>query len=223
MKKLTGFFLIIVLLSSCVKSTLEKQKESPIKIIETISADPLFTDYISDLILLLEKSPFQSYSLDEKEFLSNYNNAILNSDKKSKKLIASAMGFEFEEAYWSITEKMNYSLQKLSSKYDFSQFDENQLRNLIKTKILLQKKIKQYTQISMSIDEGPLCAEKYWNCMDQAAATYVLEQIACVGAGSIGWTGIGFVVFVGCEAGSKWHLNSMRKGCDIDFRICNAK
>lgn len=223
MKKITGLFLIIVFFSSCAKSTIEKLKEPQKQIVENFSTDPLFTDYISDLVLLIEKSPLQTYSLDEKEFLSNYKNAILNSDKKSKKIIASAMGFEFEEVYWKLSDKMNHTLQKLSAKYDFSQFDENQLRNLIKTKMLLQKKIKTYTQISMSIDEGPLCAEKYWNCMDQAAATYVLEQIACVGAASIGWTGIGFLVFVGCEAGSKWHLNSMRKGCDIDFRICNAK
>ncbi len=223
MKKITGICLILVFFSSCVKSTIEKVKESPTQILENISTDPIFTDYISDIVLLIEKKPLQSYSLDENEFLSIYKNAILNSDKKSKKIIASIMGFEFEEVYWKLSEKMNHSLQKLSEKYDFSQLDEKKLINLIKTKISLQKKIKTYPQISMSIDEGPLCAEKYWNCMDQAAAAYVLEQIACVGSASIGWTGVGLLVFIGCEAGSKWHLNSMRKGCEIDFRICNAK
>lgn len=223
MKPFICVCLVILFLSSCVKSTIEKQKLPPNQIVEKISVDPLFTDYISDLVLLLEKSPLQSYSLNEKEFLSNYNNAILNSDKKSKKIIASAMGFEFDEVYWIQTTRMNHLLKSLIAKYDFSQLHENQLRNLIQTKILLQKKTNQYTRITMSIGAGPICAEKYWNCMDQAAATYTLEQIGCIGTASIGWTGIGFLAFVGCEAASKWHLNSMRKGCDIDFRACSTK
>jgi hypothetical protein len=119
---------------------------------------------------------------------------------------------------------MNYALNTLSIKYDLKKINEIQWKNLITDKILVLKNTSKITRVIMSFDNSPLCVEKYWNCMDQAAATYVFEQVTCVTVGgSIGWTGIGFLAFVGCESASQWHLNSMRKGCDIDFRMCSKK
>ena len=55
MKPFAGVCLVILFFSSCVKSTIEKQKSPPNQIVEKISVDPLFTDYIPDLVFLLEK------------------------------------------------------------------------------------------------------------------------------------------------------------------------
>ena len=64
------------------------------------------------------------------------------------------------------------------------------------------------------------CLEKYKDCIDGATATYAVEQVACVGAGALGWTIIGGALFVACEVASNYHLYINDRTCRTNLKYC---
>ena len=67
---------------------------------------------------------------------------------------------------------------------------------------------------------NPGCYETFKNCEDQATATYAMEQVGCVGFGALGWTVVGGVLFVACEAAANYHLYVNDRTCRTNFRYC---
>lgn len=224
-KKWLSFLVIIFFTISCSKNVDNLQMESLTsdQLCKKIADDPFFSKYVAGIQSLMEKRVFQSEMLSENQFQEYYKNAIVNSDLDSKKIIANAMGYEFYEVFWNERDNMNYAIKTLSCKYDLQKLDRAQWKELIKNKIIELENFRKINNVAMSFEGGPKCAEKYWNCMEQAAATYAVEQVACFSFAGLGWTGIGVAAFIGCETASRWHLNTMKKGCEIDFRICNEK
>ena len=64
------------------------------------------------------------------------------------------------------------------------------------------------------------CQEIYKDCLDQATATYAVEQVGCVGFGALGWTIVGGALFVACEAAANYHLYINDRTCRTNLKYC---
>lgn len=175
--------------------------------IEKIKTDVDFKLYVNEIDSIKHhlSSRLLDSILSENDFIKYYIKAIKENDINAKRIISKQMGYnEFD--YWSSRSRRIEVLRKLNLKYDLSKVEKSDfiIHNYKKT-------------LSYDTDE---CVEIYKICKDNVTATYAMDQITCVTAGALGFTGIGVIVFVGCEAAAVYRMYLGDRNCSINFKYC---
>lgn len=213
MKKITtynsSFYLVLFIFStiffSCNKSTSDT---SSMKLnIEKIKNDTDFKTYLIQLDSLKNHltSRKSNTILNEADFIKIYTKALKEKDIHSQEIISNLMGYE-ANTFWQARMNRIKILQKLNSRYDLSKIEMTNF-----------KKENQKRSFMYDLDE---CLEMYKICKENVTATYAMDQITCVTAGALGFTGIGVVVFVGCEAAAVYRLYQGDRNCNIIYKFC---
>ena len=198
---LLSFFLIGI--CSC-----EKESTSVLKLNnDYIKDDDIFTTYINETKDLNNHLSNRKNIIDvsENDFLTNYTLAIKNDNYEAKRYISNLMGYD-EMGFWDNRKKRLGALWNLNQKYYLS--------NLTIEKFYMTNKIR--SNMMELID----CGEMYKNCQDGVTANYAMDQITCVAAGALGWTGVGALLFVGCEAAANYKMYVGDRNCRINFKNC---
>lgn len=203
------FFLILCTMIFVVNSCNKKNSEpSQIKLnMENLKNDNDFKLYISQVDSLKRHFELRVSDtiLSEPVFVKYYIRAVKENDLNARLIISNQMGYTGND-FW--IERMNRLkvLNKLNIKYDLSKIEEKDFQ-------LVNRK----TSLMFDLDE---CLEIYKICKDNVTATYAMDQITCVAAGALGFTGIGVVFFVGCEAAAIYRMYQGDRNCNINFKYC---
>ena len=211
----------------CSKNSERVKNIDPVEMKARIINDPDFKEYIQTISLIKDKqesftsNPFldQEVSLnyqDERSFINDFKDAIANNDLQKKRKVASFLGFDNYQTFYLLREKANYSFQQLMKKYDFKQISKATWHNIVVESL---KSNRSFTLVS-GTSKNDECLDDLAACNDEALAVYSLEALGCVGWGSLGWTVIGGIAFLGCEGGALYHLKTMRRKCNTEYANC---
>ncbi len=205
-KKYSLLFLFVITLNyGCEK---ESNNLSKIKIKdEFINEDNNFTTYLNETNDLSNHllNRVKISEISENEFLINFTLAVNNDNYKAKKFISNLMGYD-EMGFWDNRNKRLEALRKLNHKYYLSKLtiDKFHTNNNFRSNMIQR------------ID----CSEIYKNCRDDVTANYAMDQITCIAAGALGWTGVGALLFVGCEAAANYKMYIGDRNCGTNYRNC---
>ena len=216
---------IAIVIIACNKSSMYQSQTQPSTNTIALSEDSVFISLVFDIKdynNVLSNNSGETI-MDQKDFEFNFNNAVKNNDPGSKKLIANTMGYSNEEDFWNLRNKMVNKIYLLSKRYDFKNISMNELNNIAISQINKSKMLflnnKKSNALGGSTDLQS-CIEYFKNCSDQANATYAAEQVVCVSAAELGWTPIGAVMFIACEAASNYHLYINERTCRTNLKYC---
>lgn len=213
MKKSTFNNTILYLATLLVSSLLFGcNKSNP----ETISIKPNIEEIINDVDFKIYLNQVDSLKhhlsgrdnksiMSQTEFIKIYIKAIKENDVEAQKLISNQMGYDENQFWESRLIRINL-IQKLNSRYDLSKIELNHFQKEYKKRALMY-----------DIDE---CVEIYKICKDNVTATYAMDQITCIASGALGFTGIGVIVFVGCEAAAVYRMYQGDRNCNINYKYC---
>lgn len=205
-KKFSLLFLLTITFNyGCEKESndLSKTKNND----EFIKQDNNFITYLNETKDLSNhlQGRIRSIDISESEFLTNFKLAVDNDNYKAKLFISNLMGYE-ELGFWDNRKKRLEALNELNQNYYLSK--------LTIDKFYITNKFR--SNMMEFID----CSETYKNCRDDVTANYAMDQITCVAAGALGWTGVGALLFVGCEAAANYKMYIGDRNCATNFRNC---
>jgi len=215
--------IVIFFNMSCKKELNISNNEKSIIQIKNLSKDPDFITYISEIKAvensLENANPINK--LDEKEFTLYFTKAVKYNDISAKRIISNSMGFHDDSSFWISRSKRIIALKNLNAKYNFSNLGEQDVLMSLQNINTQNEKIKSNgMNLKTFFFDGPDCLEIYKNCKDNVSANYAMDQIVCVSAGALGWTGIGILTFLACEAASNYRMYVGDKACLLSFKNC---
>ena len=130
------------------------------------------------------------------------------------------MGFSDYSLFWKTRERILNNIVSLNKKYNFKKLSTTEMQSLISNGLANKNSSNINSNGKTTFFMNPGCYETFKNCEDQATATYAMEQVGCVGFGALGWTIVGGVLFVACEAAANYHLYVNDRTCRTNFRYC---
>lgn len=218
---LTTFLFFSIILVGCEKENTSQTTNTSLNN-PNINQDSTFKMLLSDIqeisLTVANANSDKLLSQDEFEFI--YNKAINENDISSKKEISKIMGFSDDSLFWKSRERILKNIVLLNKKYSLNKLSSTEMKSIISNGLTKQNSSNTNNVGKISLKANPECQEMYLDCLDQATATYALEQIGCVGFGAFGWTIIGGALFVACEAASNYHLYVNDKACRNNFIRC---
>jgi hypothetical protein len=237
MKKFTSILacFVVVFFFGCKKEATNQYLSDKNDILNQARYDSDVLEFLSGAEIVVTKSGSSERSfagsIDEKAFTDLYQKAVSDKNEESRKQVALYMGFSNSNEFWALMEKNRNARKKIQEKYDLSQLSK---ADWIRLKYSFQISTKNgSTDLSSARNpilfddlkaiSSEVCADQQSACKDEALATYAYEQVGCVGAGALGWTIIGGLVFLACEAASNYHLHTMKASCDANYRVCIAQ
>ncbi len=202
--------------------TKENSNNTKLKI-GLLHQDKDFIELISESNSIIDSS-FKYTSgnlLSETEFINHFKKAVNENDPNSRKIISRSLGFLNDTVFWNKRKYIREKISLLNYKYDLNNADQYLISNAIKN----QLNIKPVNQYNLSINkstalEGTNCLQQFNNCRDNVTAAFAFDQIQCVMAGSLGWTGLGLLLFVACEASAYYKSYVGDRTCLINYNLC---
>ena len=187
-----------------------------------INKDSTFKLFLSDIqeISATVSNANSEKLLTQDEFELIYNKAINENDINSKNEISKIMGFSDYSLFWKTRERILNNIVSLNKKYNFKKLSTTEMQSLISNGLANKNSSNINSNGKTTFFMNPGCYETFKNCEDQATATYAMEQVGCVGFGALGWTIVGGVLFVACEAAANYHLYVNDRTCRTNFRYC---
>ena len=210
-----------ILLFGCEKeNTIQTTK--PLLNNSDINKDSTFKLFLSDIqeISATVSNANSEKLLTQDEFELIYNKAINENDINSKNEISKIMGFSDYSLFWKTRERILNNIVLLNNKYNFKKLSTTEMESLISNGLANKNSSNIDSNGKTTFFMNPGCYEAFRNCEDQATATYAMEQVGCVGFGALGWTVVGGVLFVACEAAANYHLYVNDRTCRTNFRYC---
>jgi hypothetical protein len=210
-----------VLLFGCEKEN-AIQTTKPLLNNSDINKDSTFKLFLSDIqeISATVSNANSEKLLTQDEFELIYNKAINENDVNSKNEISKIMGFSDYSLFWKTRERILNNIVLLINKYNFKKLSTTDMESLISNGLANKNSSNINSNGKTTFFMNPGCYETFKNCEDQATATYAMEQVGCVGFGALGWTVVGGVLFVACEAAANYHLYVNDRTCRTNFRYC---
>ena len=210
-----------ILLSACEKEN-AIQTTKPLLNNSDINQDSTFKLFLSDIqeISATVSNANSEKLLTQDEFELIYNKAINENDINSKNEISKIMGFSDYSLFWKTRERILNNIVSLNKKYNFKKLSTTEMQSLISNGLANKNSSNINSNGKTTFFMNPGCYETFKNCEDQATATYAMEQVGCVGFGALGWTVVGGVLFVACEAAANYHLYVNDRTCRTNFRYC---
>ena len=210
-----------VLLFGCEKEN-AIQTTKPLLNNSDINKDSTFKLFLSDIqeISATVSNANSEKLLTQDEFELIYNKAINENDVNSKNEISKIMGFSDYSLFWKTRERILNNIVLLNNKYNFKKLSTTEMESLISNGLANKNSSNINSNGKTTFFMNPGCYEAFRNCEDQATATYAMEQVGCVGFGALGWTVVGGVLFVSCEAAANYHLYVNDRTCRTNFRYC---
>jgi hypothetical protein len=210
-----------VLLFGCEKEN-ANQTTKPLLNNSDINKDSTFKLFLSDIqeISATVSNANSEKLLTQDEFELIYNKAINENDINSKNEISKVMGFSDYSLFWKTRERILNNIVSLNKKYNFKKLSTTEMQSLISNGLANKNSSNINSNGKTTFFMNPGCYETFKNCEDQATATYAMEQVGCVGFGALGWTIVGGVLFVACEAAANYHLYVNDRTCRTNFRYC---
>ena len=210
-----------ILLSACEKEN-AIQTTKPLLNNSDINQDSTFKLFLSDIqeISATVSNANSEKLLTQDEFELIYNKAINENDINSKNEISKIMGFSDYSLFWKTRERILNNIVSLNKKYNFKKLSTTEMQSLISNGLANKNSSNINSNGKTTFFMNPGCYETFKNCEDQATATYAMEQVGCVGFGALGWTIVGGVLFVACEAAANYHLYVNDRTCRTNFRYC---
>jgi YHS domain-containing protein len=210
-----------ILLFGCEKEN-AIQTTKPLLNNSDINKDSTFKLFLSDI---QEISATVSNANSEKLFTQDefeliYNKAVNENDVNSKNEISKIMGFSDYSLFWKTRDRILNNIVLLNKKYNFKKLSTTEMESLISNGLANKNSSNINSNGKTTFFMNPGCYETFKNCEDQATATYAMEQVGCVGFGALGWTVVGGVLFVACEAAANYHLYVNDRTCRTNFRYC---
>jgi hypothetical protein len=214
------FLFFSILLFGCEKESVI-QKSNPLLNNSNILQDSAFRSLISDMkeISVTTSNANSDKLLSQNEFELIYNKAINENDIKSKNEISKIMGFSDYSLFWEAKKRISNNIVSLNKKYSLSKLSTTALKGVISDGLANKNSTNSKDKMTFMFDPNE-CIEKYADCLEEATADYAVEQVACVGAGALGWTIIGGALFVACEAASNYHLYVNNRSCRTSLKHC---
>ena len=210
-----------VLLFGCEKEN-AIQTTKPLLNNSDINKDSTFKLFLSDIqeISATVSNANSEKLLTQDEFELIYNKAINENDVNSKNEISKIMGFSDYSLFWKTRQRILNNIVLLNNKYNFKKLSTTEMESLISNGLANKNSSNINSNGKTTFFMNPGCYETFKNCEDQATATYAMEQVGCVGFGALGWTVVGGVLFVACEAAANYHLYVNDRTCRTNFRYC---
>ena len=210
-----------VLLFGCEKEN-AIQTTKPLLNNSDINKDSTFKLFLSDIqeISATVSNANSEKLLTQDEFELIYNKAINENEINSKNEISKIMGFSDYSLFWKTRERILNNIVSLNKKYNFKKLSTTEMQSLISNGLANKNSSNINSNGKTTFFMNPGCYETFKNCEDQATATYAMEQVGCVGFGALGWTIVGGVLFVACEAAANYHLYVNDRTCRTNFRYC---
>ena len=210
-----------VLLFGCEKEN-AIQTTKPLLNNSDINKDSTFKLFLSDIqeISATVSNANSEKLLTQDEYELIYNKAINENDINSKNEISKVMGFSDYSLFWKTRERILNNIVSLNKKYNFKKLSTTEMQSLISNGLANKNSSNINSNGKTTFFMNPGCYETFKNCEDQATATYAMEQVGCVGFGALGWTIVGGVLFVACEAAANYHLYVNDRTCRTNFRYC---
>ena len=214
------FLFFSILLFGCEKEN-TIPKTNPLLNNSNILQDSAFRTLISDMkeISVTTSNADADKLLSQNEFELIYNKAINENDIKSKNEISKIMGFSDYSLFWETKKRISNNIVLLNKKYSLNKLSTTALQGVISDGLANNNSTNSNVKMTFMFDPNE-CIEKYADCVDEAIAEYAVEQVACVGAGALGWTIIGGALFVACEAASNYHLYVHNRSCRTSLKYC---
>lgn len=214
------FLFFSILLFACEKeNTIQTTK--PLLNNSNILQDSAFKILVSDIqdFSIKASNANSDKILSQNEFDLIYNKALNENDINSKNEIAKIMGFSDYSLFWEARKRILNNVVLLNKKYKLNKLSITELKGIISTGLANKNSTNSKGKTTFMINPEE-CLEKYKDCIDGSTATYAVEQVACVGAGALGWTIIGGALFVACEAASNYHLYINDRTCRTNLKYC---
>ena len=214
------FLFFSILLFGCEKeNTIQTTK--PLLNNSNILQDSAFKILVSDIqdVSVKVSNASSDKILSQNEFDLLYNKALNENDINSKYEIAKIMGFSDYSLFWEARKRILNNVVLLNKKYKLNKLSTTELKGIISAGLANKNSTNSKGKTTFMINPEE-CLEKYKDCIDGATATYAVEQVACVGAGALGWTIIGGALFVACEAASNYHLYINDRTCRTNLKYC---
>jgi len=210
-----------VLLFGCEKEN-AIQTTKPLLNNSDINKDSTFKLFLSDIqeISATVSNANSEKLLTQDEFELIYNKAVNENDVNSKNEISKIMGFSDYSLFWKTRQRILNNIVLLNNKYNFKKLSTTEMESLISNGLANKNSSNINSNGKTTFFMNPGCYETFKNCEDQATATYAMEQVGCVGFGALGWTVVGGVLFVACEAAANYHLYVNDRTCRTNFRYC---
>jgi YHS domain-containing protein len=210
-----------VLLFGCEKEN-AIQTTKPLLNNSDINKDSTFKLFLSDIqeISATVSNANSEKLLTQDEFELIYNKAVNENDINSKNEISKIMGFSDYSLFWKTRQRILNNIVLLNNKYNFKKLSTTEMESLISNGLANKNSSNINSNGKTTFFMNPGCYETFRNCEDQATATYAMEQVGCVGFGALGWTVVGGVLFVACEAAANYHLYVNDRTCRTNFRYC---
>ena len=210
-----------VLLFGCEKEN-AIQTTKPLLNNSDINKDSTFKLFLSDIqeISATVSNANSEKLLTQDEFELIYNKAVNENDVNSKNEISKIMGFSDYSLFWKTRQRILNNIVLLNNKYNFKKLSTTEMESLISNGLANKNSSNINSNGKTTFFMNPGCYETFRNCEDQATATYAMEQVGCVGFGALGWTVVGGVLFVACEAAANYHLYVNDRTCRTNFRYC---
>jgi YHS domain-containing protein len=210
-----------ILLFGCEKEN-AIQTTKPLLNNSDINKDSTFKLFLSDIqeISATVSNANSEKLLTQDEFELIYNKAVNENDINSKNEISKIMGFSDYSLFWKTRQRILNNIVLLNNKYNFKKLSTTEMESLISNGLANKNSSNINSNGKTTFFMNPGCYETFRNCEDQATATYAMEQVGCVGFGALGWTVVGGVLFVACEAAANYHLYVNDRTCRTNFRYC---
>ena len=209
-----------ILLFGCEKEN-TMQTTKPLVNNANILQDSAFKTLLLDIqkISMTVSNVNSDKLLTQNEFELIYNKAINENDIHSKNEISNIMGFSDYSLFWEAKNRISNNIVLLNKKYGLNKLSTTALQGVISDGLAKKNSTNSNGKMTFMFDPNE-CIEKYEDCVDEAIAEYAVEQVACVGAGALGWTIIGGALFVACEAASNYHLYVHNRSCRTNLKYC---
>ena len=215
-----AFIFFSILLFGCEKeNTIQTTK--PLLNNSNILQDSAFKILLSDIqdISVTVSNANSDKLLSQNEFELIYNKALNENDINSENEISKIMGFSDYSLFWEARKRILNNIVVLNKKYKLNKLSTTELKGIFNAGLANKNSTNSKGKTTFMINPEE-CLEKYKDCIDGATATYAVEQVACVGAGALGWTIIGGALFVACEVASNYHLYINDRTCRTNLKYC---
>ena len=216
-----AYFLIIgsFIFLGCTK---EKSNKTKLEI-GSLNQDKDFLELITESNSIIDTSfKYASENLiSETEFINHFKKAVNENDSNSRKIISKSLGFLNDSVFWNKRKNIREKMNLLNYKYDLINVDHYLIINAIKNQVNIKSVNPYNSPINKSTAlDGTNCLQQFKNCRDNVTAAFAFDQVQCVMAGSLGWTGLGLLLFVACEASAYYKSYVGDRTCLINYNLC---
>lgn len=216
-----AYFLIIgsFIFLGCTKENSNKTKLE----IGSLNQDKDFLELITESNSIIDTSlKYASENLiSETEFINHFKKAVNENDSNSRKIISKSLGFLNDSVFWNKRKNIREKMNLLNYKYDLINVDHYLIINAIKNQVNIKSVNPYNSPINKSTAlDGTNCLQQFKNCRDNVTAAFAFDQVQCVMAGSLGWTGLGLLLFVACEASAYYKSYVGDRTCLINYNLC---